>query len=442
MRISAINSVYYQNKHSKSRNNLGLNPQSYNPSFGIANSGKLKILFSYGLPCMYSGIEMIDPKKVQKMLKHKVFNKPASQVLPLIEPFEKSIQEVEEKVYKVIKENAKIYPEKTFKEILQMLAPVYQRRLRKKQAPIFDELVEKSHNLPEGYRYKFKQFMNETNEKLNDKPILVPFSTTEFQYKLEKISDDVQKITNPKAMKVMRKLIAESQNLSKETNCRTIENQKKIINFMEKVLKTSVLNKNEQIKNLLNNSKSRLNGEKIKIPFNRKSFIYDLTKLLDTLPDKNLQYEMLSTATKLPTSRDSSSAYIIKFATESSEKIAYRLLWPFMASVEHLFPKSCGGEDKMSNFGGATTRENTERQNIDFVQQIKRKPNTKIFCQKYIDRLVEHLRNGVFQKNNIKHNYIEEFKQTIQKISRGAIVLDISKYKELAENLPANTTRF
>ncbi len=37
--------------------------QPKSPVFGIANSGKLKTLFTYGLPCMYTGIEIIDPKK-------------------------------------------------------------------------------------------------------------------------------------------------------------------------------------------------------------------------------------------------------------------------------------------------------------------------------------------------------------------------------------------
>ena len=43
-------------------------PSIYYPCstiLGIANAGKLKQLFAYSIPCMYSGIEMIDPKKVQ-----------------------------------------------------------------------------------------------------------------------------------------------------------------------------------------------------------------------------------------------------------------------------------------------------------------------------------------------------------------------------------------
>ena len=119
----------------------------------------------------------------------------------------------------------------------------------------------------------------------------------------------------------------------------------------------------------------------------------------------------------------------MKFAKEPSEKIAYRILWPFLASVEHIFPKSLGGADSMANFGGACTRENSERQHIDFTRQIKRRPQTKLNCQRYVNKLIELFKQGIFSKHNISPNYIENFKKAIQKQSKGAIVLDTSKLK-------------
>ena len=38
-----------------------------------------------------------------------------------------------------------------------------------------------------------KQFIEEAIDKLDDRPILVPYSRTEFKYKLEKIQEDVDK---------------------------------------------------------------------------------------------------------------------------------------------------------------------------------------------------------------------------------------------------------
>lgn len=139
---------------------------------------------------------------------------------------------------------------------------------------------------------------------------------------------------------------------------------------------------------------------------------------------------MLGLVDYLPTSRESVPAYILKFASEPSEKIVYRLLWPSLASIEHIFPRSNGGIDDISNFGGACTRENSDRKSIDFVEQIKRKPETSINCQKYIDKLIDLAKAGVFEENNIDIKYIEEFKNTVFEESLGQILLDISRLYE------------
>lgn len=83
----------------------------------------------------------------------------------------------------------------------------------------------------------------------------------------------------------------------------------------------------------------------------------------------------------------------------------------------------------MYNFGGACCRENTERQNIDFMKQLKRCPQTKENCQKYIDKLIELANSGVFAKHNINVKYILDFKNTIYRQSRKTLNLDISKLK-------------
>ncbi|CDE61409.1 unknown [Fusobacterium sp. CAG:439] len=401
----------------------------YVPFTSIANSAKLRTLFHYGLPCMYSGIEMIDPKMVTKMLKNNTFRQPASRVIEVLTPYEKSITGTEAKVFEIIKEAAQNSPDKNLHELMQEIAPRFKKRLRKKQNPIFEELTEASHKLPDKYRYKFKQFMDNTNKKLNDEPVIVPFSSYEFKYKLEKIKADIQKGEDIKAIKVMDKLIKEANKFTNSTTANTIGRQKNTLSFLYKIFKHSVLKENTALNNLFNTSKSRLNKESTVIPFNRKSFIYDLSKLIQDIPDQQLQEKMISIAQKLPTSKESTSAYILKVLPDSSEKIGYRLLWPSIASVEHIYPKSCGGPDLMYNFGGACCRENTERQNIDFMKQLKRCPQTKENCQKYIDKLIELANSGVFAKHNINVKYILDFKNTIYRQSRKTLNLDISKLK-------------
>ena len=136
---------------------------------------------------------------------------------------------------------------------------------------------------------------------------------------------------------------------------------------MEIILKKSVLKDNFQLQKLIQDSKARLNQEEIFTPFTRKSFIYDLAKLLQDLPDEKLYEKFIMIASKLPTSQESFSAYVMKLAHEQPDKIGHRLVWPSLASVEHLLPRSDGGPDLMSNFAGATTRENSTRKSIKFA---------------------------------------------------------------------------
>lgn len=394
---------------------------------GIQNSSKLRMLFAYKLPCMYSGIPMIDPKMLTRWMKNKVFNRPASQVLEILEPHKTSFIGIEAKVLDVIKERAAVHPDKNIKEILNEVEPVFKRRLRKKQSSIFHELTYAAQQLPDKYKYRFKMFMDETDKKLNDKPVSVPFSSYEFKYKLAKIKDDIQNGQDIKSKKVMNKLLKESKRFHNTTNSKTIEDQKKVVNFMEVILKKSVLKNNEQLQNLIEVSKSRLAQDKIIVPFNRKSFIYDLARLIKDLPDSDLQEELLTIAQKLPTSQESTSAYIVKVASEPVDKIGYRLIWPSLASVEHILPRSEGGLDIMANFGGATTRENSLRKSIPFVQQMKRRPMTPVYCQQYVDKLIDLYHHGVFGRLNISPKYILDYKNTIWVQSQHRINLDVSK---------------
>jgi hypothetical protein len=363
-------------------------------------------------------------------MKQGVFLLPAGEFIKIFSQFKHQLGERESRIYKIIEEEAIIKPEYNLKEILESVAPIHKKRLRKKQAPIFQEIIEAGHELPDEYRYRFNRFMAETELKLEGREVYVPFSTIEFKYKLEKIKEDVTKRKDNKSIKVVNKMIKESERLPLKTCSKTEEHQKTVIKFLEVIRKSSVLKNYEPLKKLIGSSLSKLNHEKTVETFSRKAFIYDLSKLIKDAPDSSMVENILSIAEKLPTSKDSTSAYIIKCSEEPSEKIAYRLLWPSFASIEHIFPKSRGGADAMHNFGGATTKENSDRCNIEFIKQMKRKPETKINCQKYIDRIIELARNGIFRKHNVDIDYIRDFKNTIKKQSKGALNLKIDEFEK------------
>lgn len=395
----------------------------------IQNSSKLRMLFAYRLPCMYSGIPMIEPKLLSRWMKNKVFSRPAPEVFEILTPYADSFcaGTMEAEVFKILYERSKIHPRKNLKELLAEVKPIYSRVLRKSQTPIFHELLVAVQELPDMYKQRFLLVIQDAENKLNERPVLIPFSSYEFKYKLSKIKDDIANGQNLKAKKVMNKLIKESKRLSNTTNNKTISNQKRVIRFMEYILKKSVLRNHEQLKELIEISKSKLNKEEIIVPFTRKSFIYDIVRIIEDYPNSEVQDRILDIAQKLPTSQTFLAAYIMKIATEPSEKIGYRLIWPSLASIEHLLPRSCGGEDVMANFGGATTRENSARKSIEFTEQLKRRPNTPKYCQWYVDRLIELYKDGTFDKLNVNPRYITDFAKTIFIQSGRKIKLDVSK---------------
>ena len=172
-------------------------------------------------------------------------------------------------------------------------------------------------------------------------------------------------------------------------------------------------------------AKARLDKNEIVVSFSRKNFMYDLVKIIEDIKDDDIQVKVISTAQKLPTSKESFSAFMMKLMPATPDKIGHALVWPSLASVEHILPRSCGGPDLMKNFGAASTRENSERKSIDFLSQIQRRPNTPLYCQKQVDRLVELYRQGVFYKIGLSPRYIRDFRNTIYEQSKHQVLLDV-----------------
>ena len=393
----------------------------------IQNSSKLRQLFAYNLPCMYSGLPMVDPKQLSRMLKNQIFLHPSGEVISALSKYKDSFSGMELQLFEILSERSKLHPNQSISELMRGIEHIYRKDLYKKQTPIFYELKKEMSKLSPEIQEQFDALMVETNKRLSKQPVIMPFSAYEFKYKLAKIKEDVLKIDHPKAKKVMNKLIKESKRLSNSTNPSSIDLQKKVLRMMDWILKKSVLKDNQQLRELIDMSNARLANTEVVVPFSRKSFLYDLARLINPVEDKVLQDKIMKIAQKLPTSAQDFSAYFLKLSCDPSEKIGSRIMWPSLASVEHIVPRSCGGADEMANFGGARTVENSDRKSIDFMDQLKRRPNTPKYCQMYVDRLIELYHEGVFAKHRINPKYIFDFKDTIYKVSKYTIDLDVSR---------------
>lgn len=235
------------------------------------NISKVRQLFQYGIPDMYSRRITIDPKTISKWLRNGMFSRPAIEVMGIFANYPESFIENELEITKIITERAKIHTNMTMKEILQEVRPVFSRQLRKFQTPILHELWEEFEKLPEPYNSNFKKLLEKTDKMLNDKPVVIPFSSYEFKYMLAKIKQDIDNGADAKAKRVMNKLIKESMHFSNTTNSDNLSYQKSIFMFLNHIRKRSVLKNNEQLTALFKETKSRLDKKEIFIPFRRKS---------------------------------------------------------------------------------------------------------------------------------------------------------------------------
>ena len=432
MRISAIQqSVYsrpYLVKNQNQPNTQRPAAAQYSPSFGtIPNSEHLRKLFAYGLPCIYSGVTMIDSSLADKLIKSGVFSYPANYSIPALAIFNDSYKGIQEQVFKKMKRRAKIHPEEDLQELITGIAVQDKRKLRKTQGKIFDELMVLSMKLPFEQQKAFINLMRLTDDKLKEKPIMSTFSKFNFLYKMKKIKEDVSEIIGQKAGKIISEGIEGAEWLPEVSNAENKDAQIAIIGHISSLINSyPPLKTYPPLQQLLTSSVAKLNRKPVKISFSRKAFISELKLVLDGIEDSALREKMLAVAEKLPTSKNTIEAYIVKYKDSTPDKIAYRLMRPTYASVEHLHPKSMGGADDMKNFAGATVEENSGRGNIEMTEQILRRPLTPEFCQKYVDKLISLDRRGVFDKLEIDDSYIKDFARKMKKESEGKVILDTS----------------
>ena len=425
-------------------------------SFGrsAGNAEALRDLMSYKIPDMYSGKIVIDPKVVERFFENKLFQGTAKSIVKFISSYESSLHSIEKEVFSMIKAKAKQAPDKKLDEIMRELASKHDSKLRKIQQPIFSKLEIMAQDMPLEQRKEFANLMNLVNKKLVKEPVNVPFSAKEFKYKLGRIADEIYSRNNQNEITVMKRILRLAQQISersedelysvqnihsKAKKNKKVRNKKNLIKKKSDILKKiessvmdSELKDNKELETLIAQTRAKIYNIPIVVNFNRKSFIHDLQKITNTLEDKNLAKEMIKTASVLPKSRENVSAFIVKAANSSSEKIAYDLLQGSTGSIEHLVPFANKGKDIIENYGITTAYYNSERGNRSMEQQLLRHPETYRNCQKQVNRLIELCNNGTFAKVGLNKWYIINFAKKMFKLSSpdNPLVLDLSKLKK------------
>jgi len=415
------------NKICNSTSNVSFNYFNNISFTSIDNSENLRKLFEKDVPCMYCGKTLLSEEFINGNSNKKVMNGPVIDFVKYVTPVQESLHEKERDVFEIIKTLAIENPEINLHQALKIVEPTYEIALIVEQRPIFDELYELSSDLPLDAKKNFDDLMNETEKKLSLKPVKIPFSRREFIYKLCKICDSM-------IDKKMKNALMERANGlpdKKKAEYPIAKNQLSSIEQIENYIVDKNLPEYDQIKDLCDVSRKRINGIPAVIKFNRKSFIYKLNQTLNNLKDEDLKEKFIKTADKLPTSKDNTSAFILKYADYPSNRIAKRLLKPSQGTIEHIKPSYKNGHNVPSNFAHACVFHNQDRQHTDLSVYIENLTDVDMHVQNYIDFLIDISKEkDSFQKYDINPEHIIKISTLIETLSKNKLKLDINRLYE------------
>ena len=435
---------------------------------GITHGGdKLKKLVRYGIPDMYTGQMLLDSKTLEYLQYKNIFEKPLKDVILYMQPHENTLIASGKQFYELLKETAKTKPDITISDAIKLYRPEHEKKLVNDQRGIFCKLIYKGVELPPDLYKDFSVLTNITTKRLLKDKVTLPFSESEFKYKLKRIEETVKSRNNKDEIIAMKTIEKMAQNCFKtpvtptghvylehislkdrkknpgivkatlrkklehqmkpEVLKRNSENLEKIRQYFE----NSALKGDSELTKLFNDTNAKIHGYPFYAKFERKSFLYELKKITKQLKNRDLAHELMNKAVELPTSYENLSAFIVKYSNDTSSKIGYYMMKDSLISIDHIVPKKNGGHNTIRNFGLSSAGVNREKSNIPFADFVRKHPETYENCQKHVDRLIELCNEGIFDKLEIPRSYIKEFAAHIFNLSpkEKKLVLDISKLK-------------
>ncbi len=403
------------------------------------------------MTCFYTGDPMLESSDLAKMKKRGFFRGSIKDFVKKTKPYANEFIEpnsVEEQIYKRI-ENATLYtPNVTLPELFQSWYKGARSNFRKEQRPSFDTVKTLGAQLPPSHSEKFFKFMERIDRKLFDEPIKQEFSVKEFKYKVSKtmekstdtplknrismllglLSDHSFTDNTPIHPSIIKKVfdfkninVPYKKSKYYDKHLKSFETDKdavriKIIELIRDTLSAKGYKKLERV---CDDNIDMIMGKPVRVPFSNKTFVYDLSELLEDLPDEHLKAQMIAAAKSLPSSAQNADAMILKLHEADADLIGDRLFNPWLSSIEHFHPDSLGGSDDMVNCGLAKRWINTERGN-DPLWQFLLRFNPK-HQYKYAENLVK-----VNHKQKVSYEDALGHLETIEKEGR----MDLSKYKE------------
>ena len=160
--------------------------------------------------------------------------------------------------------------------------------------------------------------------------------------------------------------------------------------------------------------------------FKRKIFLNSLNEIIPNENEKEIIRSIKNKALFLPTSESSVNAFIVKYSNRKQKEIIRRIFIASTGTIEHVTPASEGGLNNIGNFILTSANGNRYRENMPLVDYIKRFSKIPLYCQKYIDDIINQIHEGNMQGNE---TYPYKIKEKLMEESQGRIMISLSKYK-------------
>ncbi len=440
-----------------------------------ASGTPLKKLAEFGIPDMYTGKEMMSNGALSRLFKNGVFGLPLNKLLPILGKYNNTLHDTEQEVVKLLKSVEKKHPNIKINEAFQKLFPEQQKILLNIQRPVFQEITKKACDMPRTFYDDFIDLMRYTNKKIAKDPTISHFSEKEFIYRLEQVAKQIKMTRRHTEVSSINRLIREAKILFREQ----IEEKKKFgrgiaakklkmeyqmqpavlkqntqnLQYLRELFEKSYIKNNKEVRNLFDVTNAKIYGFPTFEPFKRQEFIYDLKNIVKFLKNKELEADIIQIARELPTSSDEVSAFIVKHANDTPERIGYYLFKGSIASIEHIEPRvsqvkeepiikigkkkkkkakndgNVSQRNHINNYGLSSAYINSMRSNTPFEEWIRKNPQAYDSCQKYVDRLIELYKTGKFAQVGLNKSYITTFADRVRVNSPAEkpIILDLSK---------------
>ena len=408
----------------------------------------LRELMKYGVPGLYSGKYVIPQEDINKMLEKHTFSRTIRHIVKALKPYEDRLLDVESQFFRIVKNMAKTNPQYHLEDVIRVLAPEHNKKLIRQQIPVLEEISELASFMPQEQQIEFDKLIDNVCKRINHEPAILPFDAKELRYKLHQITNEYSKKHKSEEFNVMLKIMriakkmpdkkVKQEEVSKAKKVKNAKAEKtmvrkraELLTQMEVLAAESPLKNNSDLMKIFTQARAKIYGTPVVIPFNRKSFIEDIKAITDTLSNTKLAHQINQAAIKLPTSHESLSAFIMKHAELSSEKIGYNLVSPSAGNIDHLVPHSKKGRNCLENYAITTSYMNSERAHKSIEQQLKIHPETYKFAQQQVDRLIELCNSGIFKKVKLPQHYIQSFANLMLKLSpkEKPLILNLDKLK-------------